>query len=308
MPFNVTKFKVELKLAINRLKLLQAKKSSLNLKARREIAPLLEAGKIESATIRVENIIREDLNVEALEMAELYCELLIARAGLIDQSRTVDPGVSEAVHSLIYASARVEVRELAMLRDMLTAKYGKELVREAMDNAAGLANEKLVRKLSADTPPDSLIKMYLTEIASFYHVKWRPDGEDTDDDDDTPGGGLAEPAPITLIASESESSARPAAVDVGSGDELGSDKDEALPSVPLTKPAAAATAIATADELETEGPAAEPPIPLPAAAALSKPPATQPAAKAKPLPQQPSDGGIPSLEDLQRRFEALKRA
>ncbi|KAJ2833612.1 Vacuolar protein sorting-associated protein ist1 [Coemansia furcata] len=299
---------MELKLAISRLKLLQAKKSSLNLKARREIAPLLEAGKIESATIRVENIIREDLNVEALEMAELYCELLIARAGLIDQSRTVDPGVSEAVHSLIYASARIEVRELSMLRDMLTAKYGKELVREAMDNAAGLANEKLVRKLSADTPLDSLIKMYLTEIASFYHVKWRPDGEDTDDDDDTPGGGLAEPAPVTPIASEPESSARPAAVDEGSGNELGSDMGEALPSVPLTKPATAATAIAAADELETEGPAAEPPIPLPTVAAPSKPSARQPAVKAKTLPQQTSDGGIPSLEDLQRRFEALKRA
>ncbi|KAJ2810168.1 hypothetical protein H4S07_002825 [Coemansia furcata] len=130
-----------------------------------------------------------------------------------------------------------------------------------MDNAVGLAYDKLVHKLSADTPPDSLIKMHLTEIASFYHVKWRPDGEDTDDDDDTPSGGLAEPAPVTPIASKSESSARPATVDVGSGDELGSDKDEALPSVPLTKPATAATAIAAADELETEGPAAEPPIP-----------------------------------------------
>ncbi|KAJ2824273.1 Vacuolar protein sorting-associated protein ist1, partial [Coemansia sp. 'formosensis'] len=256
--------------------------------------PLLVAGKVESATIRVENIVREDLNVKALEMAELYCELLIARAGLIDQSRV--------------SAKPIEVRELSMLRDMLTAKYGKELVREAMDNAAGLANEKLVRKLSADTPPDSLIKMYLTEIASFYHVKWRPDGEDTDDDDDTPGGGLAETAPVTPIASESESSARPAAVYEGSGNELGSDMGEALPSVPLTKPATAATAIAAADEPETEGPAAEPPIPLPTAAALSKPPATQPAAKAKPLPQQSSDGGIPSLEDLQRRFEALKRA
>ncbi|KAJ1874110.1 Vacuolar protein sorting-associated protein ist1, partial [Coemansia sp. S17] len=148
MPFHVTKFKVELKLAINRLKLLQVKKSSLNLKARREIAPLLEAGKIESATVRVENIIREDLNVEALEMVELYCELLIARVGLVDQSRTVDPGVSEAVHSVIYASSRVDVRELTMLREMLTAKYGKELVLEAMDNSTGLVNAKLVRKLS----------------------------------------------------------------------------------------------------------------------------------------------------------------
>ncbi|KAJ2884060.1 Vacuolar protein sorting-associated protein ist1 [Coemansia aciculifera] len=320
MPFHVTKFKVELKLAINRLRLLQAKKSSLNLKARREIAPLLETGKIESATVRVENIIREDLNVEALEMVELYCELLTARVGLVDQSRTVDPGVSEAVYSVIYASSRIDVRELTMLREMLTAKYGKELVLEAMDNSTGLVNAKLVRKLSVNTPPDSLIKMYLTEIASFYHVRWRPDGEEDEDaapggsDNDTPSGGLKEPASVIPVApSESEPAAKPAAVDEGSGNELGSDKDEALPSVPLAKPAAAttATAIAAADELETEGPApaTEPPILLPRATASSKAPVTQPAAnKARASPQQSSDGGIPSLEDLQRRFEALKRA
>ncbi|KAJ2018900.1 Vacuolar protein sorting-associated protein ist1 [Coemansia sp. S100] len=311
MPFHVTKFKVELKLAINRLKLLQVKKSSLNLKARREIAPLLEAGKIESATVRVENIIREDLNVEALEMVELYCELLIARVGLVDQSRTVDPGVSEAVHSIIYASSRVDVRELTMLREMLTAKYGKELVLEAMDNSTGLVNAKLVRKLSVNTPPDSLIRMYLTEIASFYHVKWRPDEDVTPggSDDDTPSGGLKEPeSVIPVVPAESEPSA---VVGEGSGDELASDKDEALPSVPLAKPTAAttATAIAATDELETEGPAVEPPIVLPRAATPSKAPATQPTAnKAKASPQQSSDGGIPSLEDLQKRFEALKRA
>ncbi|KAJ2475949.1 Vacuolar protein sorting-associated protein ist1 [Coemansia sp. RSA 2320] len=138
MPFTVAKFKVELKLAINRLKLMQAKKSSLNLKARREIAPLLENGKIESATIRVEGIIREDYTVEALEMVELFCEMLSARVGLVDQSRTIDPGVCEAVHSVIYASTRVDIRELAMIREMLTSKYGKELVREAVDNSTGM--------------------------------------------------------------------------------------------------------------------------------------------------------------------------
>ncbi|KAJ2831359.1 Vacuolar protein sorting-associated protein ist1, partial [Coemansia sp. 'formosensis'] len=65
----------------------QAKKSSLYLKARCDTAPLLEAGKVVSTTIRVESIIREDLNIEALEMVELYCELLLACAGLVDQSR-----------------------------------------------------------------------------------------------------------------------------------------------------------------------------------------------------------------------------
>ncbi|KAJ2896500.1 transcriptional repressor general negative regulator of transcription subunit 4, partial [Coemansia aciculifera] len=226
-PFQVNKFKVELKLAINRLKLLQAKKSTLNLKARREIAPLLESGKIESATIRVENIIREDLNVEALEMVELFCELLTARVGLIDQSRTIDPGVSEVVHSVIYASSRIDVREVTMLREMLTAKFGKEVVVEAMENKAGLVNAKLVRKLSVDTPPDSLIKMYLAEIAGFYQIKWRPDGqEEVEEEDGPPGsgsdqdtspgsGGLTEPAVVVDEApSEPESvpSVKPADV------------------------------------------------------------------------------------------------
>ncbi|KAJ2457745.1 Transcription initiation protein spt3 [Coemansia sp. RSA 2424] len=310
-PFQVTKFKVELKLAINRLKLLQAKKSSLNLKARREIAPLLEAGKIESATIRVENIIREDLTIEALEIVELYCELLTARVGLIDQSRTIDPGVSEAVYSLIYASTRIDVRELAMLRDMLTAKYGKDLVLEAMENSTGMASAKLVRKLSASTPPDSLIKMYLTEIASFYHVRWRPDSEEGDSDEDAPsgGGGLKE-----LVASESESSVQQPAVTVDSGDDLNSDKDESVvSSASLAKSpvvATAATAIAADDELETEGPAPEPPITLPAppikpAAAKQQPVASK--AKTAPQQQQQDSDGIPSLEDLQKRFAALKR-
>ncbi|KAJ2742049.1 Vacuolar protein sorting-associated protein ist1 [Coemansia sp. BCRC 34301] len=318
MPFQVTKFKVELKLAINRLKLLQAKKSSLNLKARREIAPLLEAGKIESATIRVENIIREDLNVEALEMVELYCELLTARVGLVDQSRTIDPGVSEAVHSIIYASSRIDIRELTMLRDMLTAKYGKELVLEATENSTGAVNAKLVRKLSVNTPPDSLIKMYLREIACFYHVKWRPDDDEDeeegvgDSDEDTPSGGLKEPASagaLEDILAESESSANPG---VYSGDELSSDKNESLSSALLARPAAAttATAIAADDELETEGPVPEPPIALPAPV-LGKPVAKKPAggkAKVTAPQQQSGDGGdIPSLADLQRRFEALKR-
>ncbi|KAJ2840264.1 hypothetical protein FBU31_000551 [Coemansia sp. 'formosensis'] len=50
-------------------------------------APPLVAGKVENASIRVENIIREDLNVEALKMLELCCELLIACTDLVEQFR-----------------------------------------------------------------------------------------------------------------------------------------------------------------------------------------------------------------------------
>ncbi|KAA0188375.1 hypothetical protein HAZT_HAZT007275, partial [Hyalella azteca] len=61
------KLKTNLRLSINRLKLLEKKKTELTQKARKEIADYIAAGKIERAKIRVEHIIREDYLVEAME-------------------------------------------------------------------------------------------------------------------------------------------------------------------------------------------------------------------------------------------------
>ena len=82
-----TKLKTNLRLALNRLKLMEKKKTELALKARKEIADYILAGKLERAKIRVEHIIREDYIVEAMEVVEMYCDLLLARFGLIQQMK-----------------------------------------------------------------------------------------------------------------------------------------------------------------------------------------------------------------------------
>lgn len=81
------KLKVNLKLVINRLKLSEKKKTEQAMKARKEIADFIRDGKEDRARIRVEHIIREDYLVEVLEVAELYCDLLLARFGLIQQMK-----------------------------------------------------------------------------------------------------------------------------------------------------------------------------------------------------------------------------
>lgn len=53
MKFEPSRFKVQIKLAISRLKMMESKKSSINQSQRREIAELLQKGKEESARIRV---------------------------------------------------------------------------------------------------------------------------------------------------------------------------------------------------------------------------------------------------------------
>lgn len=91
------------------MRTLQEKKGAQAKASRRDIASLLEKGRLETARIKVENsmctsgrysliltnvaivtfdhmiVINEDIYVELLELLELYCELLIARFGLLDQ-------------------------------------------------------------------------------------------------------------------------------------------------------------------------------------------------------------------------------
>jgi vacuolar protein sorting-associated protein IST1 len=86
---------------VQRLRTLQQKKEAQAKANRRDIATLVEKGKLETARIKVEtsayactiiahlcltspSVINEDIHVELLELLELYCELLLARFGLLD--------------------------------------------------------------------------------------------------------------------------------------------------------------------------------------------------------------------------------
>ena len=66
---------------------------------------------------QVEHIIREDYIVEAMELVELYCDLLLARFGLIKTMKTVDEGLQEAIASIIWVAPRMstDIAELKVV-------------------------------------------------------------------------------------------------------------------------------------------------------------------------------------------------
>lgn len=175
------------------------------------MAQLLDVGKIDSARIRVENIIRSDITTELHEILELYCELLLARAGLFE-GQTCDPGLEEAVKSIIYAAPKTEVRELQQVRTLLAEKYGKEFVLAAMENTDQKVSEKVVKKLSVTPPREELVQGYLEEIARAYGVDWPKRPKDlgdppkfVDDDlDDNPSGGQAQKVPEPALPTDSK--------------------------------------------------------------------------------------------------------
>ncbi|CAG8958776.1 hypothetical protein HYFRA_00011726 [Hymenoscyphus fraxineus] len=196
----ITKLKVQLKLSIARLRMVQQKDEAVSKQQRRAMAQLLESGKIESARIRVENIIRSDITTELHEILELYCELLLARTGLME-GPVCDAGLEEAVKSLIYAAPRTDVKELQQVRALLVDKYGKEFALAAMENSDEKVAEKVLKKLAVTPPAPELVNGYLEEIARTYGVDWpkkpkeelgEPPEYVDSDDDENPSGGQAQ--------------------------------------------------------------------------------------------------------------------
>ncbi|XP_050342897.1 IST1 homolog isoform X2 [Nymphalis io] len=174
---NYSKLKTHLRLAINRLKLLEKKKTELAQKSRKEIAEYIAAGKSERAKIRVEHIIREDYMVEAMEIVEMYCDLVLARFGLVTQMKELDEGLSEAISTLIWVAPRMhtDVQELKIISDLFTAKYGKMYADACRNESVNTISDKLKHKMSVQSPPKILVEKYLIEIAKNYNVEYTPD-------------------------------------------------------------------------------------------------------------------------------------
>ncbi|XP_017095312.2 IST1 homolog isoform X4 [Drosophila bipectinata] len=213
---NYNKLKTNLRLSLNRLKLLEKKKAELTQKSRKEIADYLSAGKIERARIRVEHIIREDYLVEAMEMVEMYCDLLLARFGLITQMKELDVGIAEPVASLVWVCPRLQsdISELKIISDIFVAKYGQQFG-ENNRNATGdhQVSEKLMHKLTLQAPPKLLVENYLIAIAKNYNIEYEPDPQVMQEEDPNPpylidlsdrnnlsgGGGGAPPPQMGFI-------------------------------------------------------------------------------------------------------------
>ncbi|KAF1840340.1 DUF292-domain-containing protein [Cucurbitaria berberidis CBS 394.84] len=304
----VNKLKVQLKLSISRLRMVQQKDSAKAKQQRREMAQLIEVGKVQSARIRVENIIRSDITTELHEILELYCELLLARSQLLDQSPTpstsasttsipLDPALEEAVRSIIYAAPRTEIKELHAVRGFLVEKFGKDVALASMEGE-GVA-ERVAKKLRVETPSNELVDAYLSEIARFYGVpfgtaKTASDDEDADDDDE-PSGGIAEEADGQLEDP----------LEAESGKDKNSKKEderEELAKANTPKklgPQSPLRVVPPSPSTDNVAPRLK--LPGTAAAKVAKSDAK------KPVKKEDGLGKIPDVDELARRFAELKR-
>lgn len=96
---------------------------------------------------------------------------------LVFLCRELDPGLEEAIASIIWATPRLQadVGELKLVTDQLTNKYGKEFGQACRTNELNNVNEKVMHKLGVQAPPKILVERYMIEIAKTYNVPFEPD-------------------------------------------------------------------------------------------------------------------------------------
>lgn len=161
--------RAHMKLTTNRLKILQEKKSALAKHNRRNLAKVLEDGKIESARIRIENIIQEDIYIELLETLEIYSELVTARLSTIHDGKIHDDRLEEALHVLVYAGQYTDIKELQNLKPLVAMLTSKEFVVWASESVEEIP-PKVLSKIHIEIPKPELVDLYLLEIAKAYNV------------------------------------------------------------------------------------------------------------------------------------------
>ena len=91
--------------------------------------------------------------------------------------RELDPGLEEAIASLIWATPRLQadIQEFKPIADEFAAKYGKEFAVACRSNELSNVSEKVMHKLSVQAPPKSLVERYMAEIAKSYNIPFEPD-------------------------------------------------------------------------------------------------------------------------------------
>jgi len=168
--------KVKLGLAKARLKIQESKKTQLNLRARPEIAEYVKISKTDRARVRVEAIVREDYLVEAMELVEMYLDLLQTRIGLIN-SGTLHESLRKPVATIIWVAPRLDqyCTELKEIHKLLTQIFGKKFVKACEINEMDYVCERVMNKLDPKPPKPSLIEKYLIEICRSAGVDFTPD-------------------------------------------------------------------------------------------------------------------------------------
>ncbi|KAJ3916268.1 regulator of Vps4 activity in the MVB pathway-domain-containing protein [Lentinula edodes] len=164
----------QLRLTTQRLGHLQEKNDSRGSITRRDIATLLQQGNVGLARVKAQNLFQDDIQGDVFEMLVMHVGVILEHIMELEH-KSPSPAVIEAASSIIYASPRVDSRDLQVVRELLVNRMGSDFARASMGNRDRCVSDRIVRDLTAPPPNATQIDAYLSNIATAYGVQWQPD-------------------------------------------------------------------------------------------------------------------------------------
>ena len=170
IKYSATNLKANLSMGISRINLMKNKRINQISVAKDEIASLLRNGKEEMAMVKVESIINHENFITAAEVLVMYCSQLIERVFQIGTSRDCPQDLIITVETIIWASTKIDCKELIEVRQNLGAKFGFDFCRCAAENKNGLVNSIIRDKLVNSVPDEECKVVKIQEIASEKRI------------------------------------------------------------------------------------------------------------------------------------------
>ncbi|KAG0705900.1 regulator of Vps4 activity in the MVB pathway-domain-containing protein [Suillus ampliporus] len=169
-----TAIKVLLRSTSQRLGQIQERIDSQGQITRRDIATLLQQNNTALARAKAQNLIQDDAMGDLLEVLEMHVGVVIEHLGELDERRLPSPVLTEAAASIIAAAYSANIKELNIVRDVLTQRMHHHFSGSptSLETHVPL---RVMQLLYSPTPSASKMNDTLTNVAKTYCVNWVAD-------------------------------------------------------------------------------------------------------------------------------------
>lgn len=166
-----TATKVLLRSTSQRLGQIQERIDSQGQITRRDIATLLQQNNTALARAKAQNLIQDDAKGDLLEVVEMHVSMIIEHLGELDEGRSPSPVLTEAAACIIAAAPSVNIKELNVVRDILTQRMHHHFS-SSPNSLEKHIPLRVMQLLHSPTPSASKMNDCLTNVSKVYHVNW----------------------------------------------------------------------------------------------------------------------------------------
>ena len=170
-PIKPEDLKILLKISKEKC-ILYIEKTNSNIdKKKNEISTCLEQNNIDMARAKMNNILKDENDIEIYDLLKPFLEKLMERCTLIVSNTECPPEIKSILDTILFASTRVEIDELKTFKEKIIKKYGSDYVTNAEKNKDNSVNKDLLEKIQHNIYEEDFLDFRLKILCHERNIK-----------------------------------------------------------------------------------------------------------------------------------------